>query len=366
MEKPIYVLGIMSGTSLDGIDYVLTKISGKKIIHLDYIEIYSFPFPEKIKLLLKKFLISPLTNQQMALLIKDYSQTIAKQAHTVIKKSKKKVNLIGVHGQTVFHQGKKFSWQIFDPAFLVSKTKTSTIFNFRNADISIGGQGAPLAPLFHAQLAKQFKLKNSAFLNLGGIANITFIGKNLTAYDTGPANTLIDTWLRFKIKKNFDFNGNIAAKGDFCKKCLDKFLSDKYFLKKSPKSTGREYFNLNFIKRTAPDCFYKHNLNNQVCTLTELTAKSIANELSKSGQIKTLLVSGGGAQNKYLLSRIQSNLKHIKVLDVSDELNWPAQAIEGAAFAYLAYLHKNNIKVNTSTITGSKNKYILLGQRADY
>lgn len=365
MEKRTSVVGVMSGTSLDGIDYALTEVvqtgSSFKIIYKDLVEL---PMPQDLKKKLNEFLKKKLSKEEISSLILSYSQTIATQLNSIKRKKKWKCDLVGVHGQTVFHEGKKFSWQIFEPSFLAAKMECPVIFNFRNADVAENGQGAPLAPLFHQQLALQAKLKECIFLNLGGIANITIINSNkIIAFDTGPANALIDLWMQKKSGKNFDDDGKLASQGKICVKCLNSFLKDKYFKIKPPKSTGKEHFNEEFIKRCAPACFKKHNFADQINILTEVTAQTVAGSIKNSSNLKApIFVSGGGDQNSYLMNRIQTLLPDFEIESIEKKFQWPSKSIEAGAFAYLAFLRWKKVTVDTRGITGCDKKSVLLGQ----
>lgn len=351
MAKNITALGIMNGTSLDAVDYSLVEVSSslKKIVFKKHIQ-------KKIPLALKNQLLSAardeLNTYQVSSLHFDLGRLYAQQ----IKQLKKswQWDIVGLHGQTVHHEGKKASLQIGQPCFIKQTTDAPIYFDFRSADIAAGGQGAPFAPFFQKFISPSTKLP-VAFHNLGGISNLTlFYNNKVTAFDTGPANILLDAWIFFNKKGNFDRGGLLASQGLPSPTCVNAFLKHPYFNLKTPKSTGREDFNLDFINKWGGRTFRKLNLNDQLATLTELTALSIATSYSKlKHQPQSIYFYGGGIFNSYLMSRIQFNLPQIK-LSTTDELGWPSQAFESATFAFLAAARHFKKTVHLPQVTGAK------------
>ncbi|MBY0314362.1 MAG: anhydro-N-acetylmuramic acid kinase [Bdellovibrionales bacterium] len=347
------VLGMMSGTSLDGVDCVWTKAEGTSQVTMKLLKHKYVPFPNALRKALLKATIGKASSHEVGELHHALGRFYAKAASN----STYKAQLVGLHGQTIFHQGTKATLQIGESTYLAKVTQCPVVFNFRAADIASGGQGAPLAPVFHKFLLKPFSKNGAAFHNLGGISNITYFdAKNFIAFDTGPASILLDAWIEYKTrgKKKMDRNGVLAHQGLPDSAMLNKFLSHPFFKKPFPKSCGREEFNLDFIKKYGGTRFAKLNLKDQLATLTELTVQSIAEAYEMTPKTpKTIFFSGGGVYNTYLMKRLKINLPEVDV-KTSADLGWPAETIEGGAFALLAYLRYKKIRVNLSTITGGK------------
>jgi anhydro-N-acetylmuramic acid kinase len=358
------VIGIMNGTSIDGVDFVFTKITKKTVKYIDQISVL---FPKELKLKLRKCSADEMTTYSLADLHHELGRFYA-HAFKLIKNSKKwKPELIGLHGQTVFHGPPSATLQIGEPTYLKNEAQCPVAFDFRVADLAVGGQGAPIASLFHQNvLAKYFIGSELAVQNLGGIGNVTYIdkkGKVQLAFDTGPANMLMDLFMQQFKNKNFDENGKLAASGIPNLQIVDQLLKHSYFQKTPPKSCGKEEFGakyLNeFIKKTS-------NLSkpDQLATLVELTAKSITTSytwfLPKSP--KVVILCGGGAKNSYLKFRIQYSLPNVKIVN-STEVGWPVEAIEGGAFALLAACKLWNSPSNLPKTTGAT-KSVCLGKWA--
>lgn len=358
------VLGIMNGTSVDGIDYVWADIteSGKNI-NVKFLKQEHKAFTLSVREQIQLAITNKLPTHDLGQLHHDLGREYAK--HYAQFKSAPKAKLIGLHGQTVFHKGKIASLQIGEPSHLAKASKLPVIFNFRAADIASGGEGAPLAPLFHQVLLKKFSNKPVAFHNLGGISNLTYCYKNqLIAFDTGPASTLMDSWLQLKTKgeKTYDTDGKIAERGLPHLPTLKKMLDTPYLRMAPPKSCGREEFNLDFIKANADRKFSSISLEDQMSTLTEFTATSIyqAYETHLPTLPEKIFFAGGGTHNPFLMKRLKIHFKKTEVL-TSMDLGWPASAIEGGAFALLAYLRLKNKACNLKPVTGGSSS-AMLGQ----
>ena len=390
-KNKLKIIGIMNGTSLDGIDYVLCEISrSKKSTTInkttnnkqtnEQIKLVSFvekKIPASLKKEFKKLTQGKAKSPEELLTINHkLSMLYAKQLSEIVSKNKWKFDAIGLHGQTIFHEGTKKTWQLCEPQFLTQKLNCPVIFDFRTADVLQKGQGAPLAPFFHSALLKNYMLKNSAykscaFLNIGGMSNITILDsskKSITAFDIGPGNILMDSFLQNNTTQQFDKNGTLASKGAANSEILIKMLKHKFFKKAPPKSCGREEFDDKLLNKYKK--LNKIPLEDAICTLAELTILSIfyaiknqsshknSNKNQAENSINKIFVSGGGAKNKYIIKRLKQ-LLGAQCIQTSDEINWPTQSIEGAAFAYLA---SQNIWGNTldlPSITGGKNKLVL-------
>lgn len=277
-----YYIGIISGTSMDAVDAVLVDYS---TIPGKIIETYSEPMPDDLRRdLLQLMSPQPFTFPFLGKLDVQVGKLFAQTANKLIQKSnvqKDNIIAIGSHGQTVWHQPDgeiPFTIQIGDPNIIAEETGIATVADFRRRDISVGGQGAPLVPVFHEALFRTDQ-EDRVVLNLGGIANISVLSKSLNnpiiGFDTGPANTLSDLWYQRHFNKSFDGNGDWAASGSVNEKLLKTMLKDVYFDRKFPKSTGREYFNLVWIDKFLYDFESKLKLEDVQATLVELTALTI-------------------------------------------------------------------------------------------
>ena len=370
MNKPqsLYI-GLMSGTSLDGIDAVLAEIgeAGDALL-LDSV---STPFsPELRKALLD--LQSPganeihRENQAANALAIAYADAV-KQLLSQAKLPPENISAIGAHGQTIRHQADlshplAYTHQTLNAALLAELTGIDVIADFRSRDLAAGGHGAPLVPAFHAQ---QFSAdKNIAVLNLGGIANLTLLPKNgeVKGFDCGPGNMLMDAWIAEQQGHAFDKNGAWALQGEVNQALLSRMLSDSFFAKAPPKSTGRDDFHLNWLqKQIDPDNI---NAEDVQATLLQMTVDSALQALtSYAPQTQMLIICGGGARNIALLDLFKVRAKELfkKSLEIatSDALGVDPQLVEGLAFAWLAWAHKEKRPANLPAVTGAKGPRIL-------
>ncbi len=346
-DNSIYFIGLMSGTSLDGVDAVLVD-KNIKLIEKHYLR-----YPNELKNKLHNINNKKIFLTEFADLDLDLANIYAKACIELINKSNisnEKIMAIGAHGQTIFHKPKKYSLQIANPAIIAEKTNINVIADFRMADIAAGGEGAPLAPYFHKYILAE---SSAIFVNLGGIANITLIENSKTiGFDTGPANILLDNYCKKYFDKDFDKDGEIAKTGRLNYKLLEKMLTDKYFFQKPPKSTGAEYFNLKWLNKYLPSNIDK---NDVMATLTELSAITITKELNPKLDI---YLYGGGVHNKFLITRIKKlaencNIKNVSAIGIDPDF------LEAQAFAYFARETINKRCSNEPTVTGAKSKKIL-------
>ena len=369
MNKPhsLYI-GLMSGTSLDGIDAVLAKIGPKG--EATAVEAVSAPFtPELRKTLLE--LQSPGPNelhrekQAGNALALAYAEAVT----LLLSKAKLKpsdITAIGAHGQTIRHQphlgDMAYTHQTLNPALLAEKTGIDVIADFRSRDLAAGGHGAPLVPAFHAQ---QFvEDKSLAILNIGGIANLTLLPKNgdVTGFDCGPGNMLMDAWIQEHQGNAFDENGKWASQGKLNEVLLAKMLKDPFFEKTPPKSTGRDDFHLDWLQKQMVDENY---LSEDVqATLLHLTAYSALEALAAyAPQTQKLIVCGGGAKNNTLMNLFRVKAVHFfkQPLEIvtSDVAGIDPQLVEGLAFAWRAWAQKEKRPANLPAVTGAKGPRIL-------
>jgi anhydro-N-acetylmuramic acid kinase len=362
-----YYIGIMSGTSMDGIDAVLAEISddGQTAVlcHKDV------PFEKTLKNTYFD-LQAPSQNElhKEALAANQMAQHYHLACIAILEEAKLQpsdIRAIGAHGQTIRHQpqahdGIGYTKQSLNPALLAELTGIDVIADFRSRDIAAGGQGAPLVPAFHAA---QFGSKEDlAILNIGGIANLSLIPanspENIIGFDCGPGNVLMDHWIKQSLGQSFDDDGQWAAKGQVIEKLLDSMLSDDYFKKASPKSTGRDLFNPNWLK---------HHLTTSACsnqkpediqaTLLALTVQSIAHALKQHGpKTKWLLICGGGIKNNHLIAHLKNACAWIPQEKIQSTAvrGIDPQTVEAAAFAWLAWAHQRKQPANLPAVTGAK------------
>jgi anhydro-N-acetylmuramic acid kinase len=352
-------IGVMSGTSLDGIDITLCSINNLtcKLIHSA-----EYHFPRDIKDQILKIISNQTTlleigelNIKLGLLYADSINNFLQKNHL----NPKDIEAIGLHGQTLWHSpdGKyPFSMQLGCPNILHAKTQIKVVGDFRSMDIANGGQGAPFTPAFHQFVFAKTKTP-TAVLNIGGMANLTLLGETLKGWDTGCGNVLLDLWVSIHTNKKYDENGEWAKSGTIHQELLNKMLDDEYFKREYPKSTGREYFNQKYIAKYLR--MFKSIKNEDIQrTLLELTAKSIANDINKT-DTNILIICGGGAKNSFLIQRLQ-DLCDIDII-LSDKLGIDSDFMESMAFAWLAYKRVHKEKVNLCSVTGAKKDSILGG-----
>ena len=369
MNKPhsLYI-GLMSGTSLDGIDAVLAKIGPNG--EASALDAISTPFsPELRKVLFE--LQSPGSNElhrekqagnALALAYADAVDQLLKKA--MLQSSD--ITAIGAHGQTIRHQphlgDMAYTHQTLNPALLAEKTDIDVIADFRSRDLAAGGHGAPLVPAFHAQ---QFASpENLAILNIGGIANLTLLPKNgeVTGFDCGPGNMLMDIWIHEHQGHVFDEDGQWALQGRVNEALLAKMLADSFFAKAPPKSTGRDDFHLAWLQeKIGTDNYLSEDVQ---ATLLHLTAHSTLEALVRyAPQTEKLIVCGGGARNNALMNLLKVKVQHFfkQPLEIatSESAGIDPQLVEGLAFAWLAWAHKEKRPANLPAVTGAKGPRIL-------
>lgn len=329
-------LGLMSGTSCDGVSIALCRFSRKKLQVLHHTD---YPYPASILNPLKRSLA--LTTPEISRLHFAIGIYFAECAVRFLKGhhiSSSRIEVIGSHGQTLYHGPQdrpQNTLQIGEPSFLAEKTGVPVVSDFRPRDIAAGGSGAPLIPFFDRFFFGG--KKNTALQNIGGIGNVTFLGKkgNTLAFDTGPGNCLIDLAVQkmTRGKFSYDAGGKIASQGWIDQKAVQKMLRHPYFSQRPPKSTGRELFNQKFTD------IYLKNLRpqDQIATLTFFTAYTIHESAVRflPASPSELIVSGGGSKNKTLMKHLESLFAKTRVRTIED---WgiPTQAKEPAAFAFFA------------------------------
>ncbi|HEY0550703.1 MAG TPA: anhydro-N-acetylmuramic acid kinase [Verrucomicrobiae bacterium] len=359
------VLGIMSGTSIDGVDYALCEVERTSIRLLKH---SSRSFPKELQRRLHAAAANESAAHELAQLHHDLGRLYASQA----KQLNSGAALVGLHGQTVFHNPNRrapATLQIGEPAYLAEALRVPIVSDFRAGDIAAGGQGAPLATLFHKIVFARHG-QHVCVNNLGGISNVTSLDwrsgrePKILSFDTGPANVLIDLAVRkfTRGKKAFDRGGMRARRGSANEELLKQWLKHPFFKAPPPKSTGREVFGEAFWRRVPQ----RLSESDAIATLTEFAARSLAlnYKLHLPSAPDSMLLCGGGAKNPTLVARIDAALRvlngSIKVIR-SESSGWPAQAIEAAAFALLAYYRWREWPANMPATTGAR-RPALLGQ----
>ena len=347
-KDKFFAIGVMSGTSFDGIDISLISSDGKKYFKPIISSFYKF----SSKIRQKLFQISSNFNKNqykiglLGTLEQEITYEYLKAIKSFISKYKlKEIDLIGIHGQTIFHNPKKkISLQLCNSNFLYNELKIKVVSDFRQNDLKFGGEGAPLVPIFHRMLINHLDIKgNIIFINLGGISNLTYIPSRgrLIAYDTGPGMTLLDQYVYLKKKKRFDSNGSFSLKGKTDQKVLKLVLRDEYFNKRYPKSLDKLYFSLK--------PFEKLNFFDACATISSFTGKSILREISQF-KVDKVVISGGGIKNRHIFNILKKTLK--SKLCIIDDFKLDKDFIESQAFAYLAIRRLKNLTISYPGTTG--------------
>ncbi|MBB3048171.1 anhydro-N-acetylmuramic acid kinase [Litorivivens lipolytica] len=364
-------IGIMSGTSLDGIDCVLCTLNAEGLPQVE--AHYSQPFPSELQNQLRA-LCQPGDNEieQLGRLDRWLGSEYASAVNALLKKTRRKpedITAIGCHGQTIRHRppsethhpDQAFTLQIGDANTLASQTGIPVVADFRRRDIAEGGQGAPLAPALHQALfAKTGTCR--AVVNIGGMANITWLDGNDAAlgFDTGPGNVLMDTWVQQAFDQPFDDKGQIAARGSVIPELLTKLLNHPYFqYQAGPRSTGREDFDAGELQWALASLASQPCAEDVQATLLELTAQTISDSLSRLPKMPSqLFVCGGGAFNTALMQRLET-LIHPTLVASTESLGLHPLHVEAVAFAWLAWRRLNALSGNLPSVTGASKEVVL-------
>ena len=384
-KRSMIVAGVMSGTSADGIDVALVKISGTtgnpKIKLLAHHSV-SYP-PALRRSVLAAMDAKQTSTAELARLNWRLGMAYAEAVNAAVARHGVKLDLVGCHGQTVYHQAEAAAyagrqvactWQLGEPALIAAKLRVPVVSNFRPADMAVGGQGAPLVPLLDYVLFAH-KGRMRVLQNIGGIGNLTAIPANsdaekVIAFDTGPGNMVIDALMEQLFQKKYDRDGKIAARGKVLDKVVKAILSEKYFEMKPPKSSGREQFGAAFAAEFLDICRKAGGKpEDAVATATSLTVESIAlaydrfvRPLNNIGSTVDYIVSGGGARNATLMKMLRQRLEPMgcSVMAI-DQMGVPSQAKEAVAFALLAWQTWHGLPGNVPSATGAE-RPVLLGE----
>jgi anhydro-N-acetylmuramic acid kinase len=361
-------IGLMSGTSVDGIDAVLLDVGPQQ---LQLRAAAQRSWPDSLRQRLHQLIEHPgeVAIDELGELDHAVGAEFAAAASQLLAATSLdagQIRAIGSHGQTVRHRPRgltPFTMQIGDPNLIAERTGIDVIADFRRRDVAAGGEGAPLVPVFHAAAFGQ-PGRTQAVVNIGGIANVTLLAADGTVmgFDTGPGNCLLDGWARRHLGQPIDTDGRWARSGRVNAALLQALLAEPYFSLPHPKSTGRELFASTWLERALagrtvepPDV---------QATLAELTARSIGAALLAGGgqpPPDRVLVCGGGAYNQHLMNRLAAALPGIE-LATTASCGIAPEHVEGAAFAYLAHCHLNGLAGNVPTVTGARHGVILGAQ----
>lgn len=361
-------IGLMSGTSLDGVDGVLADFSGDRIAVRSHASA-AFPVALRAELLA---LNTPGENElhRAALAGNGLARTYGDVIHTLLSAaavSPGAVTAIGAHGQTVRHRpgefdGMGYTLQINNAALLAELSSIDVVADFRSRDLAAGGQGAPLVPAFHRALFGRAET-SVAVLNIGGISNLSLLppsespNARVLGFDCGPGNALMDHWCQSHLGQPFDDAGQWAASGQVLPELLQRLQSDTFFSKMPPKSTGRDLFNPAWLLAQLGDTAAAPV--DVQCTLAELTAAACATDFLRHGAASRLLiVCGGGALNVHLLARLRALLPGVEVTP-STAHGLPPQQVEAAAFAWLARCTVRREHGNLASVTGARGGRVL-------
>lgn len=378
------VIGLISGTSVDGIDAALVDISGTDLdLKIDLVAGTTYPYPSNLREDIMSVCSGAAISMAELAELDDAIAHVFAQAALDLQMSHQKATLIGSHGQTVYHLPAKggvgsslgYSLQLGRGSVIANLTGMTTVSNFRVADIAAGGQGAPLVPRVEAALLSHPQ-QSSCIQNIGGIGNVTYMPPRddnwltkICAWDTGPGNSLLDLAVQHLTDgaKTYDENGAWAASGTPCHPLVEQWLKQEYFHLLPPKSTGRELFGVTYLHQCLKDAeAYQLSSADILATLTELTAASIVHSyvtfLPEMPQ--QVLLCGGGSRNLYLKKRLQILLTPVPVL-TTDEVGLSGDFKEAIAFAVLAYWRQLGIPGNLPTATGARQE-VLLGEIHTY
>lgn len=374
----MYVAGVMSGTSLDGIDVALVHIDGSGVdSKVELIHFTTVPFCNDMKNDIQQALSIENSNVQLicslnfklGLRFANAVKEVCKEANFPLRQ----LDLIGSHGQTIYHQPQQdggmipSTLQIGEPAIIAYETNTTVISNFRTMDMAAGGQGAPLVPYSEIILYRH-QTKNRLLQNIGGIGNVTVIPsqlseKSVIAFDTGPGNMVMDEVCQRLFQLSYDQNGDIAKQGVVVEEVLTYCMNHPFLKMNPPKSTGREQFGEEFVSELLKR-FEKHSKENILTTVTRFTASSIVYHYKEFilpyYEIDEVILGGGGSYNDTLVEMIRHGLKEEKcALFLQEDIGYSSEAKEAIAFAILANETYHRNPSNVPSATGAKNSVIL-------
>ena len=376
------VAGVMSGTSADGINVALVRLQGRGFrSRFELLAHYEFPYPANVR----RAILATMNARSAS--VPDLSrlhfllgELYANAVHSAQRRAHLECELVGCHGQTLYHQGSPSvflgrriacTWQSGEAAIIAAKVRVPVVSDFRPADMAAGGKGAPLVPFLDYVLYRHRRY-GRIVQNLGGIANLTAIPpralpEDVVAFDTGPGNMVIDGVTEHLFERPFDRNGRIAARGEPIERVLQQLLQNPFFRQKPPKTAGREQFGREFVCELLRLC-RRADDRDVVATATALTARSIGAAVRKFAlplveppmRFREFVVSGGGTNNLTLMRMIREELAPLKMrVRISDDFGLPSQAKEAVAFAMMAYQTWRHLPSNIPSATGAERPVVL-------
>jgi anhydro-N-acetylmuramic acid kinase len=346
------VVGIMSGTSLDGIDVALVEIRGRRVRTLAF---ESTPYPAAVRAAILAVSNTATTTAAISRLNFELGARYGRAVRTLLRRHGP-AQLVGCHGQTIYHEGRRNTMQIGEAAVIAEMTGLPVVSDFRVRDIAAGGEGAPLVPYVDYLLLRH-PSRTRVALNIGGIANITVIRPGgVVAFDTGPGNMVIDALVRALTggRRGFDRGGRIAARGRLDRALLDELLSDPYYRRRPPKSAGREQYGAEFVERLRTTGLPLEDL---IATATVLTAATIARAIPRERPLE-VIASGGGAHNPQIMGHLAGFLPGVSFATSAD-YGIDIDAKEAVAFAVLAHETWRGRASNLPSATGARRAVVL-------
>jgi len=375
------VAGVMSGTSADGINVALVKISratGARRSKFTLLAHEEYPFPARVRRAILSMMNADSARvADLARLNFLLGELYAEAVFRTARKHQVGIDMVGCHGQTLYHQGTAatflgrrlaVTWQTGEAAVIAARLRVPVVSDFRPADMAAGGKGAPLVPFLDYALYRNPRVGRIA-QNIGGIANLTAIpagasASQVVAFDTGPGNMVIDALMEKLFARPFDRDGRVAAAGHVLNDVVEQLMRAAFFRQKPPRTAGREEFGREYVRRFLKLC-RRANRHDVVATATALTAQSIADAarkfvLRKQGRYREMIVSGGGAKNPTLMAMLREEVAPLGIaLRFSDEFGVPGEAKEALAFAVLAHQTWQRQPSNVPSATGAKRAAIL-------
>ncbi|HEX2328934.1 MAG TPA: anhydro-N-acetylmuramic acid kinase [Candidatus Angelobacter sp.] len=372
------VAGVMSGTSADGIDVALVNISGSEPLALKLLAHHHFPYPARVRqAVLAAMNATRASVADLSRLNFVLGELYADAVSKALQKSgTTNLELVGCHGQTIYHQGEAArylsrkvacTWQTGEGSVIAARLRVPVVSDFRPADMAAGGKGAPLVPFLDFALFRDASA-GRIVQNIGGIANLSVIPadarlEDVLAFDTGPGNMVMDQLMQKLFDKSYDRNGAVAARGKVMEPVLREILRRPFFRKSPPKTAGREEFGREFAAEFLRSC-KRASKEDVMTTATALTAYSIIDAIRRfalsRGEFRDYIVSGGGTQNRTLMRMLSENVGPLGLtLRTTDDLGIPSQAKEAVAFAVLAYETWHHRPANIPSATGAKRAAVL-------
>ncbi len=375
LAAPRTVAGVMTGTSLDAIDTAIVEFTQEtnEQHRFKIIATSSTPYDFALKQDILDIITNKITIRKITRIHYQLSEIYAKAIKQLCDENNiEHIDAVGIHGQTVWHEpgtdsSERVTYQLGGISALAQFLGTTVVGNFREADTALGGQGAPLIPIFDYEFLGT-ETDNIIAVNIGGIANITLLPANIPidkvkAFDVGPGNVLIDSAMRVLFNKPYDENGKTAQKGKIIPKLFEFLKNNDFIFAEPPKSTGREMFGTQLIHKILDDYAQQHLARDIIHTLSYFTAWCIAHNIKLFGKVKSdIIISGGGSHNQFILDTIKKELPEA-TLRISDEVGIPADTKEAICFAYLAYRTLGGLPGNIPSVTGAS-RQALLGQIA--